>query len=213
MAEVKIYGSPLSSYMRTARMACVEKGVAYDLVEMAPGATVDGVSHPFGKIPVMVHGGFRLYETQAIARHIERSFGGPALIPADARAQALMDQWISATCDYLYQSCVRELVLPRLVVPMRGGQTDEAAIQRSLPRIVRHLEVVDEALGRSPYLAGEAVSLADLFLAPIMFWTWFTPEGRQALEPRRNIGKWWERMAARASVKDTMPPMPKERAA
>ena len=31
MADVKIYGAPQSTYVRTARMICEEKGIDYDL--------------------------------------------------------------------------------------------------------------------------------------------------------------------------------------
>ena len=39
MATIKIYGVPPSSFTRTVRLACHEKGVDYELVPMFPGQT------------------------------------------------------------------------------------------------------------------------------------------------------------------------------
>ena len=37
--------------------------------------------HPFQKIPTLDHGDFRLYETHAILRYLDRVCVGPALVP------------------------------------------------------------------------------------------------------------------------------------
>lgn len=213
MADVKIYGVPPSSYTRTARMACIEKGVAYDLVEMPPGGEADGIRHPFGKIPVLRHGDFVLYETPAIARYVDAAFKGPALQPADVRERARMDQWISATCDYLYQNMVRDLVLQRIVAPLRGRQPDEARIAEALPKVALELGVIEAALAQTPFLAGGRLSLADLFLDPVLFWVAKTPEGASALKDRPATRRWQAAMAERASHRETLPPMPAARAA
>ena len=72
-----------------------EKGAAYRLVPVAPGTfrTPEHLArHPFGRVPVLDHGGFRLYETQAILRYLDRVLPMPALTPADPKAAGRMDQ-------------------------------------------------------------------------------------------------------------------------
>jgi len=213
MTKLTIFGSPLSTYVRTARMACHEKGVAYGLVPVPPGQEADGARHPFGRIPFMRHGDLVLCESQAIARYVDRVFPGPALMPADARAAAVADQWISAACDYFYQSMVRDLALPRLVFPAIGRPTDEAAIAASEETRRKHLAVVEATLAKSDHLAGKALTLADLFLAPVLYWVALTPEGKTALDGQAALARWRERIAARPSFKDTMPPLPEARSA
>jgi len=54
MADFKIYGVPPSSFTRTVRLACHEKGIDYELVPMFPGQM--GALNPFQKIPAIAHG-------------------------------------------------------------------------------------------------------------------------------------------------------------
>jgi glutathione S-transferase len=78
MAEVEILGNPASTYVRAVRMACEEKGVAYDLKALPPQCPEVKAIHPFGKIPVMRHGDFELCESKAIATYLDLAFSGPA---------------------------------------------------------------------------------------------------------------------------------------
>ncbi len=212
MSEFTVFGVPQSTYVWTTRMALDEKGVPYELKPMAPGAGGASVSHPFGKIPIVRHGDFTLYETVAITRYIDRTFVGPRLQPADTRALAIMDQWISAISDYAYQPMIRELVFPRLVYPAMGRPTDEGVIAAALPKIRTQLSLFEAALKPGPYLAGDAVTLADLFLAPILYWVEMTPEGRLLLAEFPAVGRWRTAMGKRASYAKNVPPMPQKAA-
>ena len=69
MAQITLYGSPISTFVRTARIALAEKGVSYDLKDVWVDSPEIQQRHPFQKIPVMRHGDFELYETFAIARY------------------------------------------------------------------------------------------------------------------------------------------------
>jgi glutathione S-transferase len=213
MADVTIYGAPFSTYVRTARMACMEKGVDYDLEVVDIGADAYRAIHPFGKMPGFRHGDVQLYETPAICFYIDTAFDGPALQPSDTPAMARMIQWISATCDYGYQSIVREVVIPRFVLPMRGETPDEAAIEAALPRVETFLNAADEALAQSDYLAGDDLSIADLMLVPCLFYFSATPEGKALMPKYEHLGAWMERMMARPSFAATMPPAPDQEAA
>ena len=83
-----LHGYRYSVYVRIARLALVEKGVAYDQVEINPfAAEIPGsylALHPFGRVPTLVQGDFVLYETAAITRYVDRAFEGPVLQPEDA---------------------------------------------------------------------------------------------------------------------------------
>ena len=54
-----------------ALVALEEKGAADRIAPVGPGtlrAPAHLALHPFGRVPVIEHGAFRLYETQAILR-------------------------------------------------------------------------------------------------------------------------------------------------
>jgi glutathione S-transferase len=155
--------------VRTARLACAEKGITHTLEPLDLGSEAHAKLHPFRKVPAMRHGDFVLFESGAIGRYVDRVFPGPALQPKDVKELARMDQWMSAVSDYCYQAMIREIVVQRVLVPMRGGKTDEAMVKAAWPKVEYQLSVLENTLGKQSYLAGGALSLADLMLSPILF--------------------------------------------
>lgn len=213
MTDVTLYGFPQSTYVRTARMALEEKGVSYDLLPIDMGSEDHLKLHPHGKMPAFRHGDFNLYETSAIARYVDETFDGPQLQPIDVRQRGVMNQWISAIIDYYYADMIRGLVLERLVAPTRGREPDEQRIAEAMPRIEHQIAVVEQSLAGRDFLAGEAVSIADLFLAPVFFYVGISPEGEGLFDGKANIAGWKQRISSRSSFQTTMPPAPDQQAA
>jgi glutathione S-transferase len=209
MADVVIYGPSPSTYVRTARLACAEKGITHTLEPLDLGSEAHAKLHPFRKVPAMRHGDFVLFESGAIGRYVDRVFPGPALQPKDVKELARMDQWMSAVSDYCYQAMIREIVVQRVLVPMRGGKTDEAMVKAAWPKVEYQLSVLENTLGKQSYLAGGALSLADLMLSPILFYVKMQPEGGPLFAKHKGVSAWFDRMAARPSFGATMPEMPK----
>jgi glutathione S-transferase len=200
MADVTIYGFPGSSYARTTRLACEEKGVTYEVEPMAPQSPELLAVQPHGYMPALRHGDRVIYETSAITRYIDEAFDGPALQPAELDARTRMNIWISAANHYYDRAMIRDIVIQRLVVPSRGGTPDEAMIAAAVEKLPRLFDILDNALGEHAYLAGDAVSLADLFMQPIVSSLLMTEEGRSAMAGRANVERWFGALAARPSV-------------
>jgi glutathione S-transferase len=201
-----LYGVPQSTFVRAARIALAEKGVAYELRPVPPGAEDGAARHPFGKIPFFRHGELVLAETAAICRYIDRVFPGPALQPEDAGKAALCDQWVSAIADAINQTMVRGVVLPRLVYPHFGRPVDEAAVSALVPQIEKQCAELERALAPHGFLADTRPTLADFFLVPILFYMQRTPEGEKVLPRFAGLGRWVKVMNERPSVKETVPP-------
>jgi len=91
---IRLTGYRYSIYTRIAQLALIEKGVAHDLAEADPFADPPPAAllalNPFGRVPVLEHDGFCVYETGAILRYADAAFPGPALVPDDPRAAARM---------------------------------------------------------------------------------------------------------------------------
>jgi glutathione S-transferase len=95
MSQFVVHATPGSPYARAVMAALEEKGANWRLAALKPGTSRQQphVSHhPFGRMPVLDHGAFSLYETQAILRYLDRILPSPALTPVDAKAAARMDQ-------------------------------------------------------------------------------------------------------------------------
>ena len=75
------------------------------------------------------------------------------------------------------------------------------------------LDLLEGTLTKSAYLAGERLTLADLYLAPILYHVGLTAEGKAALAGKPAVGGWYGRMAARPSFAATAPELPPSRAA
>ena len=195
MADVILHGLPPSTYVRTARMVAAHKGVPYRLEPVDFRSDAYRAMHPFGKIPAMTHGDVHLFEVLAIASYLDDSFDGPDILPKDPKTRALALQWVSATADYGYERLIRSCVIERITKPWRGLETDEAKVVAARPLMKEYLDAVEAGL-TSDYLAGDAVSLADLTLAPILVYFATTPEGQDMLPQCPRLQAWRTRMEA-----------------
>lgn len=198
-------GSP---YGRAVLATLLEKGAAHRIAPVAPGAWKSEAHrslHPFGRVPVLEHDGFVLYETQAILRYLDRVLPCPALTPDDPRTAAQMDQ-VMNICDwYLFQGVVNVIGYQRLVRPhVTRLPPDEEAVAQAMPRAHVVLDRLERLLGDRPYLAGDAISLADLHVAPQIAFLARTPEWAALAAPVANLAAWLDRMNERASFRATV---------
>jgi glutathione S-transferase len=160
--------------------------------------------HPFGRVPVLEHDGFLLYETQAILRYLDRVLPNPALTPADPRRTARMDQVMNVNDWYLFQGVANVIVFHRVVGPrVMGLAPDEAAIEAAMPKARAVFEELARLLSDQPFFAGDAISLADLLVAPQLSLFTLTPEWSALVAPHNNLVAWLARMEARPSFKAT----------
>jgi glutathione S-transferase len=210
MASPIVHGPSYSTYVRSARLALEEKGVPYELVEVAmlQGAHQEPAflaKNPFGKVPALEHDGMMLYETAAITRYVDRAFPGPALQPTEAKALAKMDQVIGIVDSFGYGCVIGKLVWQRVVTPMLGGTPDEAVVAEAMPRVGLTLSELERLLGAGPWIAGAAISLADLHLAPVFAYFMGTPESAELMAPHPALSAWWQAMSARPRLANTQP--------
>ena len=116
-----------------------------------------------------------------------------------------MNQVISIIDAYAYGAIVGKLFWQRAIVPMQGGQPDEATIQQATPMVVRCISEFARIQGKDTYLAGPQLTLADLFLAPIFAYLRMTPDAPGLLNQHASLSIWWEAMEARPAIVKTQP--------
>jgi glutathione S-transferase len=206
-ASVTLYGDPRSSYTRTVRMGLAEKGVRYTLDPLVPHSAEILKLNPFGKIPAFRDGPVELFETSAILRYVEEAFPGPSLLPGNIRDRARCEQWVSAINAYVDGPLVRRYVLPYVFPQGAGGKPDRNVIDASAKEMPGILAALERAYGGRDFLVGRALSMADLFLAPILFYVELFPEGKALLPKYPNVMRGQAAIRERASFRDTMPPL------
>ncbi len=210
MTEVIVHGFPRSTYVNIVRLVLRHKGVDFRFndLETVMGQPSHFALHPFGRVPVLEHDGFQVYETSAIVFYIEEAFGSPALMPRDARSRARVHQWISSVNGYFYPDMIYHLVHERLVFPPLGVAADEKVVQAALPRIERELDVLERSLEHSGDFVVGDLSLADFFLYPSMYALNLTAEGQERLPRRPRAAAWLRRMDGLETVQRFRAAMP-----
>jgi glutathione S-transferase len=210
MAAPIVYGINGSPYLRSAMLGLEEKSVAYEFSPVALGASKVEPHlsrHPFGRVPAFEHDGFALYETQAILRYVDAVFPGAGLQPQDARQAARMNQLIGIV-DWYFFPRASPMPFQRIVRPLLGGTPDEAIVAAAMAPARHCIGEIVRLMGEADYLAGDAVSLADLMLAPQVVMLAMTPEGRDIIGEQPRLAAWLGRMKARPSMVKTAPPFP-----
>ena len=207
MAEFVVHSIPGSPFGRAVMATLEEKGARYRLVPVMPGTMKTPAHlalHPFGRIPVLEHDGFGLYETQAILRYLDRILPEPSLTPAEPKRAARMDQVLNVCDWYLFQGCGSVIGFERVVGPkLIGLKPDEAAIEAAMPRARAVFAELARLLDAQPFFAGEALSLADLHIMPQVDFFTLTPEWAELGAPYPNLVDWLARMQARPSFAAT----------
>jgi len=206
MSELVVHGVPGSPYYRSALLGLEEKGVPYRLSFLQPGGSKSPehlARHPFGRIPVLEHGGFSLYETQAILRYVDTLSSRPALQPQDPKTAARMDQIIGIVDWYVFPTITVKIVAERLMSQVFWQRpTNEETVAAAVPQARICIRELDRLKGSGAFMAGDSVSIADLMLAPHMEYFSAVPEG-QAMLKGTGIEEWLARMQSRPSMQAT----------
>ena len=201
MTPLTIFGAAASPFVRTVLLACEAKGVNYTLENVNFRSSEYRSLHPFNRIPAMRHADVTLYETLAITTYIDEMFEGPALQPKSTLGRAKMLQSISSYSDYVIGTIGHVIIRERIAREViKGEPPDEAKINKAIPDVERIVSCLNEAAARTGPLAGEALTLADLFLGPIISHFAVTPEGHKCMKTAPSLAKWLEWM--RQNVKN-----------
>ena len=208
MSKMTLWGFDGSTYVRTIKMLLAEKG-ATDFEQMQvnvlagePRKAEHLARHPFGKVPVLDHNGMRILETSAIARYLNDVLPGKSLVPASPQDRARMDMVMGILDSYGYGALVGGVAAYHLFPDFVGGK-NEAMLKAGIENGRKVIEFAMKTKGDSTFVAGE-LSLADLYLAPVLAYVSMTPDAKSVFEVK-GFADWWARVQALKSYQDTQP--------
>jgi len=112
---------------------------------------------PLGKVPCLDTGHGCLVESSAILEYIEECEGGPALLPKDQQARAV----VRSLCriNELYIELPARRHYPHLFF---GAPKDEHALEEAKPVMERGVAALNAMAKFGPFIAGDQFSLADI---------------------------------------------------
>lgn len=191
MAVVELFGFAQSTYVRTARLVCEEKGIQYSLLPLEFREESHRAVHPYLRMPALRHGKLVLFETLAIAMYVNEQFPGPNLDAGTVAERAKGYQWISTSNDYIYKGIVGAIA--------KSDSVDPRVIDDAAPLLLPF----DRALAKHDYLVGDELTLADLFLLPMLLFADKAIDKADWLSPLPHVADWLNRLKDRPSVIST----------
>jgi len=207
MAAIKVHGHHFST--ATAMVLCClnEKEVECDfvLVDLNVGAQKQPqylVLNPFGLVPAIQDGDLTLFESRAIVKYLAKKYKeqGTDLLGNTLAEQALVEQWCEVEAQSFY-SPANIILFEIFLSPLWGGSTDEAAVEINIGKLNKILDIYEERLSKSKYLAGDFFSLADLQHLP---WTQYLVticKKGDMISSRKHVKAWWEDISSRPAWK------------
>lgn len=183
--------------------------------------------NPNAVVPTLVHDGRPIIESTIIIEYLEDVFPTPPLLPRDPYQKAMARLWMKKVDDYLHAACnaltfaiafrpillrkkTREELEARFAaIPdanTRERQRQAVLLGLEAPQVGAALRNYDkfigemeEALARSPYLAGDSYSLADIAATPYVNRTRMLALDGTLLNDRPHVLGWFERIRDRPS--------------
>ena len=152
-----------------ARLALEELGLEYSLVTVDLGrggqhADLVGELNPNHKVPILTWGPYTLWESNAIVTYLgERTH---RLWPTDAEGKGRAAKWLFFEARHLSEP-VGELWFNGYVAPKMGRTPDTLAVEAAAKKSARYLSVVDQHLGKDPWMLGSEFSLVDCAYGPV----------------------------------------------
>lgn len=205
MANLTVYGTPISTYVRTVRLLLEEAGAGYSLKDISifNGDNTSAeylAKNPFGKVPTLEVDGELLYETPAITGYLDTVVAGNKFSPSDPLLQARMRQIMAIIDSYFYAPAITTIVIQRLIVASQGGTPDEEKVKAAVVPAKTAAEAIESLTVGSPYLLGSEVSIADFYLIPIFTYLSKTPEFDAITAQTPKLRTWWTEASKLPSV-------------
>jgi len=199
---LQLYGNPRSRAMRCLWML-EEMSQPYQLIEKSTRA--DDLQsaeyrqlNPNARIPTLVDGDLVLWESMAINLYLAQKYEGP-MHYGGTEVLGLAAQW-SFWAMLEMEALLLDLLNHRAVLPEFAR--DASYAERDELLLKRPLSVLNDALARRDYLAGNNFTVADLNVAGILVWG---KMGRLNLSDYPAVTRWFGACLARpayARVRD-----------
>jgi glutathione S-transferase len=194
---MKIFGFPLSPFVRKVAVAATEKGLDFEWEPSNPQAPTEEFARisPFRKIPALADGDFCIADSTAIVTYLDAKYPDPPLLPAaaEARARAV---WFEEVVDTVLIPAGAPIVLNRFLRPtIFGIEGDDAAAAAAEEAIERPLDYLEGELRSDGWLE-DAFSIGDISLASViktLGYTGWAPDRTR----HPNLAGWFTRVTAR----------------
>lgn len=201
LPKLKLVSFDLCPYVQRAAIALLEKGVAFERVNVDLSNKPDWFKKisPLGKVPLLIVGEGAdqkvIFESAVIVEYLEEITGNP-LHPADPLEKARHRSWMEFGSSILADIWVIET------------SADKAAFDAKLNTLREKFARIEAELGKGKFFGGDAFSLVDAVFAPVFryFDTFDRLADLHVFEGLTKVKAWRKALAVRPSVKAAVVP-------
>ena len=203
---IKMWGRNTSSNVQKAMWAVGELKLACERTDVggAFGKTKEPfylAMNPNSLVPTLEEeDGFSLWESNSVVRYLAAKHG--ALEPADPKVRAKAQQWMDWQLS----------VIGPAITPVFWGlirtppeKRDANAIAAGKVKTVAAAKMLDEQLGKTAYLAGDAFSYGDIPVGIMVYrYVQLIPER----PPMPNLDRWYAAISSRQAFREQVASVP-----
>ncbi|WP_278651662.1 glutathione S-transferase family protein [Pandoraea pnomenusa] len=161
---IKLYGRATSGNVQKVIFLLEELGQPYERLDYGrqfgnTGTPEYLAMNPTNKVPTLADGELVIWESNTILRYLA-SRQASSLYPADPAQRTFVERWMDwtlASLNPVYLAGFKDAKKPR-----------EAQAADTGPNLAAELTILDKHLREVPWCAGQAISLADIALAPLV---------------------------------------------
>ena len=200
---MKLWGRLSSINVRKAVWALQEAGIPFERVDagMAFGV-VDTPAYQALNPNALVHtlqdGDFTLWESNAIVRYVLARYAPDRLYPSDLRQRFDAERWMDWQQTTL-NPAGRDAFIQWIRTP--AAQRNSALIAASVAATEPLLDLLEQHLARSPFMAGEHFTMADIPVGCEMHRWWGLPQERPA---RPALERWYRTVSTRPGARGVL---------
>ena len=199
---IRLYSTTFCPYAWSTRIVLREKEVPYEVFEVDLKAKQDEFLRisPNGKVPVLVDGTTKVWESMVINEYLEERYAGPQLLGRSPEERATVRTAI------LDLNCVHNQPLAKLAAMLYYGREsrDDERIERQLARWDAFLDSLEDHFAEHDWYSLERFSLADINLYTMVCVSQgfgLSIDGAR----RAHVQSWLDRMESRESVRGSVP--------
>jgi glutathione S-transferase len=201
VSALRLFSTTYCPYAWCTRIVLHEKGIPFEVFEVDLKSKQEDFLRvsPTGKVPVLVHGETRVWESMVINEYLEEKFEGPHLLGDTPEERAVVRTLI------LDLNGTRSQPLARLAAMLYYGRErrDDERIQRQIDLWEEFLSQLDQYFATHEWYGLERFSMADINLYTMVRVS--QGFGLEIGESRRNLRRWLTAVENRESVRRSAP--------
>ncbi|MCW9718311.1 MULTISPECIES: stringent starvation protein SspA [unclassified Avibacterium] len=146
-------------YCHQVRIVLAEKGVPYEMEEMALGSVSEDLMelNPYGTLPTLVDRDLVLFNSRIIMEYLDERFPHPPLMPVYPVSRG-KSRLLMLRIEQDWYSLLNQI-----------EQGDESEKEQATKQLKEELLAIAPIFNQTPYFMSEEFSLVDCYIAPLLW--------------------------------------------